>query len=317
MPIRNITVVGAGTMGHAIALVFALHGHPVNLYEAAPAVGESALSRIEGELRFLAADGFIPESAVAETLSRVTLYDTLPPAVQDADYVIEAIPEELPLKQALLAQLDAACPAHTILASNTSSLRLADMTAHLPPARRAKTMICHWYNPAHLIPLAELSQFGNMAQDDFERVWQLYQSAGKKPIRVLQDIPGLIANRLLHAMAREAFHLSEVGAASAEDIDAALKYGPGFRAATTGLLESADLGGLDIWCAAEDNFLPDLDASTRAGAALRNRVAEGRLGVKAGAGFFAYTQQQAAHTRASFSRRLLTQLRATRQMDDE
>lgn len=150
------------------------------------------------------------------------------------------------LKQNLFQQLDKLCPNHTILASNTSSLPLEKIIAKLSPERKRRAMVCHWYNPAHLMPIAELSFFGNTSEAIYQEVATLYQSIGKQTVKVLKDVPGLVANRIQQAVAREVFSLIENEVAAAEDIDKALKFGPAFRYATTGQLEIADFGGLDI-----------------------------------------------------------------------
>ena len=307
--INNIAVIGAGTMGHGIAHVFAMHGYPVRLYESFESVRNTVMDQIRAELDFMVQEGYIGQADVERAVGNITLYGELEPAVRDADFVIEAIPERLELKQELFAQLDRLCPAHTVFASNTSSLPLGEMIRDLPEARKAHAMVCHWYNPPHLIPIAELSCFGNMDANVFQQVYDLHVKAGKRPVRVLKDIPGLIANRMLHAMAREVFHLVEIGAASPEDIDTALKFGPGFRAATTGILEAADMGGLDVWCACEDNLFAELDNSTCACPALRDKVEQGKLGLKSGEGFYDYPQRDAVKN--AFNKRLLTQLKAS------
>lgn len=303
--LKNISVVGGGTMGHTIALTFLMHGFSVQLCEPVDAVRADAPHRIGSALTQLVGAGVVPPARVGESLARLSLHAQLAPAVQNADYVIEAVPEKLALKQSLFEQLDALCPPHAILASNTSSLKLDDMAARVSGMRRAKMMICHWYNPGHLIPVAELSAFGNMSEQDFEAVYALYVAVGKQPVKVLRDIPGLVANRLLHAMVREAMHLAETGVAAPEDIDRALRYGPGFRGAVAGPFEQADLGGLDVWCAAEDNFLPHLDTAAKASPLLREKVEAGKLGVKTGEGFYEYPRPQQAVE--SFNERLLRQ----------
>ena len=275
-------------MGHAIANVFAMHGYKVNLYESFDPVRETVKDRIREELEFMVKEDYIVPEKISETLNNIVLFSDLQEAAKDADYVIEATPENLELKQSLFSQLDEICPEHTIFASNTSSLPLSDMTAKLPDRRKAKTMVCHWYNPGHLIPIAELSCFGNMSEEDFNAVYELYVKAEKQPVKILKDVPGLIANRMLHALAREVFTLIEQGVASAEDIDKALKFGPGFRSATTGMLEVADMGGLDIWCTVEDNLFPELNNSDRACDMMRKNVEKGNLGLKTGKGFFEY-----------------------------
>jgi len=310
--IKNISVLGAGTMGHGIANVFAMYGYKVSVYEPFSEVRENALAQIKTELEFMAEEDYIPKSKINETLANITMFDDLAAAVKDADYVIEAVPENMALKQDLFAAIDKICPAHTIFATNTSSLPLQEMISKLPDERKARCMVCHWYNPAHLLPIAELSFFGNMSEEVFNEVWELYINSGKQPIKVLKDIPGLIANRMLHALAREVFTLIELGAASPEDIDKALKFGPGFRSATTGMLEVSDMGGLDIWCIVQDNLFKELNNSDKACDMLREKVESGNLGLKTGEGFFKYPDEVKDKVRNDFNRRLLTQLKASK-----
>ncbi len=310
--IKKITVVGAGTMGHAIANTFAMHGFAVNLYESFEEVRSSVLEKIRGELEFMVEQEYISGEKVEETLANITLYEDLKESVKEADYVIEATPEDLELKQQLFAQLDQFCPEHTIFGSNTSSLKLGDMMEGLPAKRKAKMMICHWFNPAHLMPIVELSYFGNMPEEDFEQVYELYKVCEKVPVKVLKDIPGMIANRILHAQAREVFYLNSIGAASPEDIDKALMFGPCFRNATTGMLEVADMGGLDVWVAAEENFLPTLCNSTKSNDTMRALAAEGNLGIKTGKGFYEYPRETREELVKEFNKRLITQLKASR-----
>jgi len=310
--IKNVSVLGAGTMGHAIATTFAMYGCNVKLYEAFESVRATAMQRIQDALELMAADECIPQAKVREAMDNITVYDDLAAAVADADYVIEAAPENVELKQKLFLEIDALCPAHTIFGTNTSSLKLADISALLPEARKAKVMVCHWYNPAHLIPIIELSAFGNMSDADYELVHELYVRCEKQPVKILKDIPGMIANRMLHALAREVFHLVEIGAASPEDIDRALKFGPCFRSATTGMLEVADMGGLDIWCAAQDNFLKDLDNSDKACDMLRGQVESGNFGFKTGKGFFDYPEEVRSSLQGEFHKRLIAQLKVSK-----
>ena len=310
--INNISVIGAGTMGHGIAMVFAMHGCKVSLYESFDAVREAVLEKIREEMQFMVDQDYIPQEKIDETLANITVFADLAPAVKDADYVIEAIPERMDLKQELFANLDKLCPAHTVFATNTSSLKLSEMIKELPAERQKLCMVSHWYNPAYLLPIAELSKFGNMDEDVFNDVYDLYVRCEKQPVRVLKDITGMVANRLLHAQAREAFYLVETGAATAEDVDKALKYGPCFRNATTGMLEVADMGGLDVWLAAEDNMFPALNNSDKASAAMRELVTQGHKGIKTGKGFFDYPEETRQQAQNDFYRRLIVQLKASK-----
>ncbi len=309
--IAKIAVIGAGTMGHGIAEAFALHGLDVRLFDVSEVALAQARSLIGEELQLLADEDFVPPKQVADTLARIVCTTDLAEAVRDRDYVIEAAPERMELKHDLLKRLDALAPAKAILASNTSSLPLDAMATALSSARRARFMVCHWYNPGHLMPLVELSFFGNMTAELYAEVAELYGAIGKQVVKVLKDVPGLVANRIQQGVAREVFSLIENGVAEPADIDRALKFGPAFRYATTGQLEVADFGGLDIWCVVGDNLLKNMDNSKEANPVLRARVAEGKLGLKSGEGFFRYPAEQAAAVRRTFMRKLIHQLKAS------
>ena len=309
--IKKIGVIGAGTMGHGIAESFAMFGYNVNLYDTNAIQLEKALNEIKAEQQLLVDEAFISAEKAAATLENISIHTDLQTAVKDRDYVIEAAPENMELKQNLFKQLDGFCPPHTILASNTSSLSLEPMMALVSEARKQRMMVCHWYNPGHLMPLAELSFFGNMPAEIFQEVEALYASINKQTVKVLKDVPGLVANRIQQGVAREAFSIIEQGIAEPADVDKALKFGPAFRYATTGQLEVADFGGLDIWCIVGDNLLPVMDNSTQANPLLRSKVAEGKLGIKSGEGFFQYDPEQLPAIRKRFAQKLIHQLKAS------
>lgn len=309
--LEKIGVLGAGTMGHGIAEAFAMHGYEVHLCEPIDAVRNTVKDKISQELRLLAREGMVKDTEIPEILARIVLFDNLKDAMKDRDYVIEATPERMDIKQSIFKQLDEVCPSETILASNTSSLKLMEMAVNLPEARKERIMVCHWYNPGHLMPIAELSFFGNMTEDIYNQVRDLYKSIRKQPVKVLKDIPGLLANRIQQAVAREVFSLIEMEAAAPEDIDKALMYGPAFRYATTGQLEIADFGGLDIWGTVGDNLLSVMDNSRQANELIKTKVKEGNLGFKTGSGFFEYSKEKKETIHENFMKRLIHQLKAS------
>lgn len=308
--IKNIAVIGAGTMGHGIAENFALYGYSVNMYDTSMAILEQSQELIRQELEFLVAEDFIAAEKVSYTLNNIKLCTDLKEAVADADYVIEAAPEIMEFKQNLFRELDKLCKPTAILASNTSSLPLAGMMQLVSEERKQLMLVCHWYNPAHLMPIAELSYFGNMPAEIFEQVESLYISIKKQTVKVLKDVPGLVANRIQQGVAREVFSIIEQGIAEPADVDKALKFGPAFRYATTGQLEVADFGGLDIWCTVGDNLLQIMDNSGQANPLLRQKVNEGKLGIKSGEGFYSYTPEIAVEKRKRFMQKLIHQLKA-------
>lgn len=309
--ITKIAVLGAGTMGHSIAIAFALHGRQVNLFDP----DQERLKVVRGEMRaeldILVREGLIVQNSLETALENVSLHGDLKEAVGDRDYVIESAPEKLEIKLNIMRDLDRLCPKHTILASNTSSIKLDQMLEVLSPERKTRTMVNHWYNPAHIVPIIELSDFGNTDAAVFDEVAELFAAVGKQAVRVRRDVPGLVANRIQQAVAREVFSLIHDGVADAEDIDRALKFGPAFRYATTGQLEIADMGGLDIWCVVGDNLLAEMDATKEANPLLREKVQQGKLGLKTGSGFYDYAGDQGRAAKNDYLKRLIHQLKTS------
>jgi 3-hydroxybutyryl-CoA dehydrogenase len=309
--IRKIGIIGAGTMGHGIAESFAMYGYDVNLYDIHSAALEKAKRLMEQELEMMVEEGLLTLAELPAIIGRIHLSTDLKQTVEDRDYVIECAPENMELKKKLFKQLDELCPAETVLASNTSSLPLAEMMELISEDRKKQMMVNHMFNPAHLIPLVELSFFGNMPEEIYAEVEDLYLSINKQPVRIVKDVPGLVANRIMQGVAREVFSLIEQGVADAADIDRALKFGPAFRYATTGQLEVSDFGGLDIWCTVGDNLLKVMDNSQSANKLLRQKVSEGKLGVKSGEGFYRYDSDKVSDIKKNFMKKLIRQLKVS------
>lgn len=309
--IKKIGVIGAGTMGHGIAEAFAAYGYDVNIYDTSTEALEKARVLIQEELYLLAAEDYLEKALIPAILEKIRYYTDLKETVADRDYIIESAPENMELKQNLFKKLDELCPSTAILASNTSSLPLSGMMALVSEERKQRMIVNHWFNPAHLIPVVEFSSFGNMPEEIYKEVETLYISIKKQPVRVLKDVPGLVANRIMQGVAREVFSLIEQGVATPADIDKALKFGPAFRYATTGQLEVSDFGGLDIWCTVGDNLLKVMDNSQSANQLLRRKVEEGKLGIKTGEGFYQYSPEKVPEIRERFMKKLIHQLKAS------
>jgi 3-hydroxybutyryl-CoA dehydrogenase len=309
--IKKIAVIGAGTMGHSIAESFALYGYPVNLFDTNGETLKNVKKVMKEELLELVEGNLFSEEDVKKALENITLCNDLEKASNDRDYIIEAAPENIELKRKLFANLDKCAPSHTIFASNTSSLALSEMMINVSDERKMRMIVNHWYNPALLIPIVEMSFFGNMPEDIYKEVEKLFKSIKKQTVKVLKDVPGLVANRIQQGVAREVFSLIEQGVAEPAEIDKALKFGPAFRYATTGQLEVADFGGLDIWCIVGDNLLSVMDNSTSSNLLLREKVEQGKLGVKSGSGFYDYKPEEIEKLKKEFNRRLINQLKAS------
>ena len=246
----RIAVIGAGLMGHGIAQVFALAGHDVTIYDAFAGSLETVKARILANLKDLGDD----QGAV----DRVTPQADLALAVKDADYVVEAVLEDLALKQKLFGEIEPLVRPDTILASNTSVIPITAIMQGLE--RRERALGTHWWNPPFLVPLVEVieTQWTSPATVDF--TMRLHADAGKKPAHVKKDVPGFIGNRLQHALWREAISLVERGICDAETVDEVIKSAFGRRLAVLGPLENADMVGTDLTLAIHQNVLGDIDS---------------------------------------------------------
>lgn len=292
-------VIGAGLMGHGIALVLARAGHRVALADPSEQALRSAPERIAASLRLLQAD----EDELATVLGRVNLCPTVAEAVRDAAYVFEAAPEDLDLKQQLFAELEEHAPATAVLASNTSVIPITRIVAGL--RRRERALGTHWWNPPHVIPLVEVIRTEWTDVAVARRTFGFLTTLGKTPVMVEKDVPGFIGNRLQHALWREAISLVEKGICSAEAVDTVIKASFGRRLAVLGPLENADLVGTDLTLAIHENVLSDLENRPEPSPYLRRLVAEGKLGMKTGEGFYKWTSEEADAIRTRVTRHLL------------
>ncbi len=284
----KITVIGAGFMGHGIAQVFALAGHDVTLYDSVADTLATAKARILTNLKDLGDD----ERAV----ERVTLQGDMALALREADYVVEAVLEDLPLKQKLFAEIERHVRPDTILASNTSVIPITSIMQGLK--RRERALGTHWWNPPFLVPLVEVIQTEWTSPEAIDFTMKLHADAGKEPAHVKKDVPGFIGNRLQHALWREAIALVENGICDAETVDSVIKAAFGRRLAVLGPLENADMVGTDLTLAIHQTVLDDIDSRPGPSPYLEKLVADGKLGFKSGEGFRTWSPQQQAELRA-------------------
>ena len=284
----RIAVIGAGLMGHGIAQVFALAGHDVTIYDPVMATLDSAKARIATNLRDLGDD----QSAV----ERVHPTHELAAAVRDADYVVEAVLEDLALKQKLFGEIEQHVRADTILASNTSVIPITKIMEGLRD--RSRALGTHWWNPPYLVPLVEVIGTQWTSQQAIDFTMALHKDAGKQPAHVKKDVPGFIGNRLQHALWREAVSLVERGICDAETVDTVIKASFGRRLAVLGPLENADLVGTDLTLAIHRTVLPDIEHRPGPSPYLEKLVADGKLGFKSGEGFRKWSPDQQAALRA-------------------
>jgi 3-hydroxybutyryl-CoA dehydrogenase len=279
--IRNIFVLGAGTMGGGIAQVFARHGHKVVLHDREPAVLEQALERIDRSLGKLAEAGKIEPGDRESTLVRLTTSTELA-AAAGADIVIEAIPEDVTLKTAAFRELDQITAAGAILATNTSSISITRIAA--ATRRPEKVIGMHFMNPVPLMPLVEVIRGQATSDQTAKSIMELSRALGKTPVEV-RDFPGFVSNRVLMPMINEAAFAVYEGVASAEDVDQVMKLGMNHP---MGPLALADFVGLDVCVAILEVLQASHGDKFRPCPLLKRLVEAGWMGRKSGRGFFSY-----------------------------
>jgi len=308
----SVAVIGAGCMGPGIALAFAAGGCQTLLVgRGAPQVQRAqtafdealaALTRhnlLDAESARGAAGRFRPTTALAK--------------IGASQLVIEATPEVLESKQALFAELEVWVGPETILASNTSGLPITQIAAR---ARRPQRVVgMKFVNPAYLVPLVEVVKGEATAQEIVTQACALLRQIGKRPVAVMRDVPGFLNNRIQQAMRREAISLVARGIASAEDVDAAVRWGFGFRLLGAGTLETMDLVGLEQILKIHEYIIPDLDASPEPSPLLRELVARGDTGARSGRGFLAWDASRERSSRARMDALLIAALKLLRQAE--
>lgn len=265
-------------MGHGIAQVFMLAGFNVSIWDPSPETRASVPERVRTHLDQM--------GSPAEVTIRVC--ETLEDCVHSSDLVIEAIPEDLELKHALIRELDQINP-HCIVATNTSVLRITEIAAYA--ANPGRIVGTHWWNPPYLIPVVEVIHGAATRTDVVQKVIALLKLAGKVPVEVFKDVPGFVGNRMQFALVREALHIVEEEICSAETVDLVSRLTFGRRLGAVGPLRNADFIGLDLTKAILDYLSPDLSNSQKASPLLEEKLAGNRAGAKSGQGFYVWENE--------------------------
>ena len=300
-------------MGPGIAQVFAASGHPVHIYNRSAERLGTVHERIRGNLTQMAEYGLADANEIERVVERVSTTTDLAEACAGATVVIESISESLPVKQEFFVELDALCPPETALCSNTSVISIKQIGAKTKHPERV--LGTHFYQPPFLVPLVEVVTTDVADQRLLESVYNLMKAAGKVPVYVRKDVPGFVANRMQHALWREAFALIDEGVCDAETVDIAVSNSFGMRLPVLGPVANADLVGLDLSLAIQDYVLPHLDVSTRASSTMRKHVEAGELGFKTGSGFLQWTPETIAATRKKLTTHLMEHLSKNKRRD--
>jgi 3-hydroxybutyryl-CoA dehydrogenase len=281
---KNITVIGSGTMGNGIAHVFAQFGYSVNLVDISEPALQKALATIAKNIDRQVAKGTVTEADKAATLANIKTYTKLEEGAKNADLVVEAASENVNVKLAIFKQLDEICPPHTILASNTSSISITQIAA--VTKRADKVIGMHFMNPVPVMKLVEVIRGYSTSNEVCNLIMETSKKLNKIPTEV-NDYPGFVANKILMPMINEAIITLHEGTAGVEEIDTVMKLG---MAHPMGPLQLADFIGLDV-CLNILRVLQDGFGNPKYAPCplLVNMVTAGHLGVKSGKGFYDYS----------------------------
>ena len=283
--IRQIAVIGTGTMGRGIAYLAALAGYDTVIHDVDAAALDAAKASVESTLKKGVEKGKVAEAAAREAMGRIQLAGDLEPAVRSADLIIEAVPEDFDLKKNIFSQADVICGEETILASNTSSFSITKLAGAVE--RREQFVGLHFFNPPHVMKLVEIVRGQRTSDRTIEQARQVAEKMGKQPI-VVRDSPGFATSRLGIAIGLEAIRMLEEGVASAEDIDRAMELGYNHP---MGPLRLSDLVGLDVRLSIAEYLASMLGPRFEPPELLRKMVREGRLGRKSGRGFYEWKDE--------------------------
>ena len=305
--LEQIAILGCGTMGHSIALNAAWSGMNVTMQGMNEQDINQGYTKLLSKLEILLNNGLVNPSEAKQIENRIKLTTSLEAAVKEATFVIEAIPENITLKIAIFKQLDNLCAKEVILASNTSGLSPTEIASATENPER--TVVTHFWNPAHLVPLVEVVRGEKTNDNTVERTFELLKGMKKKPIEVKKEVLGFVGNRLQYALFREAQFLLEEGVASKEDIDAAVTYGIGRRLPVTGPFMSADMGGLDIFSTISDYLFQHLSNAQSSLPTLQSLIDEKKLGEKTKEGYYQWEQDFSKEMNQKRERELIRYLK--------
>jgi len=285
MEIRKIAVIGAGAMGHGIAQVAAMAGFEVTMRDIAPEFLERGMKNIQWSISKFVEKGKITPEEAEKALKRIKTTVSLEEAVKDADFVIEAIPENLSLKQQAFREMDSYAPTHTVLATNTSALPITEIAA--ATKRPEKVVGMHFFNPPQLMRLVEVVMGERTSEDTCKVTIELAKKFGKEPVLCRKDVPGFIANRVTAPGQNLIIWMVYNGEYTIEEVDAAAIYKAGMP---MGIFALSDFTGLDISYSVL-KFMEERELNFKVSPLIKEKVEKGEIGVKAGKGFYTYPEK--------------------------
>lgn len=305
--INRVLIVGAGTMGHSLSLLFAKEGYPVRLVDKDQAALERALNLIDAAGGTLVETGLAERRAVDEVPRLIDAATDLEAAAQGVDLAIETVDENPAVKREIFSVLDRCCPEHALLCSNTSALNVFEF---VETRRPEKVMIVHFFAPPHLIPLVEVVPGPLTDKASVGKLVGVLERLGKEPLVLREYIPGFVVNRIQRAIAREAFSLVDRGVATIEEVDRAVRASLGVRLPVVGVLQTYDFTGLDVYhsICKETPIAPPTPSSPPE--IVKEKVEKGLFGVKTGKGLYDYGGRKPEEVLGKRDRRYIEVLKA-------
>jgi len=285
----SVMIVGSGMMGCGIAAISALAGEPTILVGTSQQRAEAGAKKAHGYITELLENDLTTKEKADAAYSLISASGNLVESMPKANFVIEAIYEKMQAKQILYEILDTNLPVDVPIASNTSGLRITEIASRTSHPER--TMTAHFWFPGHLVPLVEVVMSEYTDENMAIAVKDRFAAWGKAPVLVRQDLPGQLANRVLQAVIREAVNIVEIGLATPEDVDTAIKMGMGIRLPAWGILEHVDGVGVDLCQSVQNTVLPGISAVDSANPLFSEMLSKGELGYKSGKGFYDWSKK--------------------------
>ena len=308
--IQKVAVLGLGSMGHGLVQLFATAGYTVHAFDEVTKARDSLIHRIGNNLEVFVQAEMIAADQVEPIIARIHVVATEREAVENAQFITEAVREDLRTKQELLRRLEDETSSQTIIASNSSTFPISQSGERMKHLERA--IVTHYFNPPHIIPAVEVVPGPDTDEATTQTTLDLMRRIGKETILINKEVPGFVVNRIQMALARETWDLLDKGIASAEDIDAAVSATMGLRLAALGPLAVNDFGGLDVVSRVYSNLVPDLCTNSEIPTIVRDLIEAENYGVKTGQGFYSYPSATAAAQATERDSRFLALLKLFR-----
>lgn len=313
--IRKIMIVGAGTMGHGMAQVFATEGYDVSLFSRTRETLDRAMVLMETSLGVFAREGLVPKKNIKKIMARIKMTQSLEEAAADADVAFETVVETKDAKIDIFNKLDRLCPKRALIASNTTALNIFDF---VKTSRADKVLIGHWYTPPQLIPLVDIVKGPETSEESLMLMYNLIKKTGKTPLLMKKFSSGYVVSRIQIATLREIFYLLDNDVVTPEGLDDAAKTGLALRMLVMGLVQRMDFGGLDLTYKNITNpyvqsTLTPIDYKPKK---LEELIKAGHMGVKTGKGFYDYKGRSEADLCEERDIKLIKMLKAFKAMEE-